>query len=474
MHPTVLTAFCSSPSRRSPRRVRSTSTRWPAYRQAASPPARVASSSPAAQGNSTRSRPGSSAAWSGPPSRCRRGGCRSTRVPAVRRPGQGLRQGRARAGADGLLLLPPYLVEMPQAGLIAYTREVAAVTDLPVIVYNRNNARYTESSAVEVAQMPNVVGFKDGTGDLDQVARIVRAVTDSLDGTGKPFLFFNGMPTAEATAAGLPRDRCAAVLVGDLRLRPRSRARVLRRAETGNDELVDALLRGVLPPAGRAARQRARLRGLAGQGRRDHGGPPPGRSGRRWSMPTAEDLAELQSDHRRPAAPCWPTRSPRPGSRRRRARFASPAPASPRSRSSIRRCSTPSACTSRSRCARSSRSTPTPGWSDSARPTPTRGTWPACGGRRRDHRAGGVRAQRDPRSDRRAGARRRHAPVGTAGHDHHGQRRGSGVLPVRGGLPGHRRATRGRPVVGSARRRGTRRRAVQRLPVLQVGGSSRR
>src|SRR5690348_2120017 len=71
------------------------------------------------------------------------------------------------AGADGLLLLPPYLVEMPQAGLLAYTREVAAVTGLPVIVYNRNNARYTEASAVEVAKIPTVVGFKDGTGDLD-------------------------------------------------------------------------------------------------------------------------------------------------------------------------------------------------------------------------------------------------------------------------------------------------------------------
>src|SRR5687768_1814575 len=52
-------------------------------------------------------------------------------------------------GADGLLLLPPYLVEVPAAGLLDYTREVAAATDLPVIVYNRNNARYTEESVIE-------------------------------------------------------------------------------------------------------------------------------------------------------------------------------------------------------------------------------------------------------------------------------------------------------------------------------------
>lgn len=105
----------------------------------------------------------------------------------------------ARAGADGLLLLPPYLVSMPQQGLVAYTREVAAATELPLIVYNRANARYTEESAVEVAQLPTVVGFKDGTGDVDRVARIVRAVTDALAPSGKPFQFFNGLPTAEVS-----------------------------------------------------------------------------------------------------------------------------------------------------------------------------------------------------------------------------------------------------------------------------------
>ncbi len=105
----------------------------------------------------------------------------------------------AEAGADGILLLPPYLVEMPQEGLIAYTRAVAEATELPLIVYNRNNARYTEASAIAVAQLPTVVGFKDGTGDVDQVARIVRAVTDALAPSGKPFQFFNGLPTAEVS-----------------------------------------------------------------------------------------------------------------------------------------------------------------------------------------------------------------------------------------------------------------------------------
>lgn len=127
------------------------------------------------------------------------------RVPVYAGAGGALAQAKAfakaaaDAGADGLLLLPPYLVTMSQQGLIDYTREVAAATELPVIVYNRGNARYTEASAVEAAQIANVVGFKDGTGDVDQVARIVRAVTDALAPSGKDFQFFNGLPTAEVS-----------------------------------------------------------------------------------------------------------------------------------------------------------------------------------------------------------------------------------------------------------------------------------
>jgi 5-dehydro-4-deoxyglucarate dehydratase len=101
------------------------------------------------------------------------------------------------AGADGLLLLPPYLVAGPPAGLIAYTEAVAAATDLPVIVYQRGSVVFDPASAVTVAALPTVTGFKDGLGDLDLLGQIVSAV--SAADLGKPFQFFNGMPTAEAT-----------------------------------------------------------------------------------------------------------------------------------------------------------------------------------------------------------------------------------------------------------------------------------
>ncbi|MFB7999439.1 5-dehydro-4-deoxyglucarate dehydratase [Streptomyces sp. NPDC056002] len=103
------------------------------------------------------------------------------------------------AGADGLLLLPPYLVKSPAAGLVAYVEAVAAATELPLVVYHRDNARFDSVSAADVARLPHVTGFKDGVGDLGHLSRILSAVRGELRGADKPFQFFNGLPTAEAT-----------------------------------------------------------------------------------------------------------------------------------------------------------------------------------------------------------------------------------------------------------------------------------
>lgn len=110
------------------------------------------------------------------------------------------------SGADGVLLLPPYLTEASGRGLVDYVT-AATRADLPAIVYNRANARFTEDSAVAVAALPQVIGFKDGAGDLDLMIRIVRAVRDARG--SDPFWFFNGLPTAEVTqrayrAIGVP------------------------------------------------------------------------------------------------------------------------------------------------------------------------------------------------------------------------------------------------------------------------------
>ncbi|MFI6094728.1 5-dehydro-4-deoxyglucarate dehydratase [Lentzea sp. NPDC051213] len=102
----------------------------------------------------------------------------------------------AEAGADGLLLLPPYLVGAAQAGLLSYVRAITDAVDLPVIFYQRGNAVLTPETAGVLATIPGVAGLKDGVGDLERLHRIVRRIR----AVRPDFEFFNGLPTAELTA----------------------------------------------------------------------------------------------------------------------------------------------------------------------------------------------------------------------------------------------------------------------------------
>ncbi|WP_433869009.1 5-dehydro-4-deoxyglucarate dehydratase [Saccharopolyspora sp. CA-218241] len=99
-----------------------------------------------------------------------------------------------RAGADGLLLLPPYLTEAPQEGLAAHVRAVCAATDLGVILYSRANAVFEDTTVARLAdECPNLVGFKDGVGDIEKMTRLYTRLGDRL-------LYIGGLPTAETFA----------------------------------------------------------------------------------------------------------------------------------------------------------------------------------------------------------------------------------------------------------------------------------
>lgn len=146
------------------------------------------------------------------------------------------------AGADGLLLLPPYLVDAPQDGLVGYVQAVTAATELPVIVYHRSNSIFQPETASRIALLDRVVGIKDGYGDLDLMTRIITAVRAELAGTSKPFQFFNGMPTAELTmpaylGAGI-RLYSSAVFC----FAPEISLAFHRALTAGNTEAVDLLL----------------------------------------------------------------------------------------------------------------------------------------------------------------------------------------------------------------------------------------
>lgn len=100
----------------------------------------------------------------------------------------------AAAGADGLLLLPPYLVNSEPTGLMAHVEAVCRSTELGVIFYNRDNAVLNEAAIERLCERcPNLVGFKDGLGDIELMTRIYARLGDRLT-------YIGGLPTAETFA----------------------------------------------------------------------------------------------------------------------------------------------------------------------------------------------------------------------------------------------------------------------------------
>ena len=81
-----------------------------------------------------------------------------------------------RVGADGALLITPYYNKPTQEGLYQHYAAVAQAVDLPLILYNiqgRTSVNMTPETIARTAQLPNVVGIKEGSGSLGQVSEII-------------------------------------------------------------------------------------------------------------------------------------------------------------------------------------------------------------------------------------------------------------------------------------------------------------
>lgn len=100
-----------------------------------------------------------------------------------------------RQGAAGVLLLPHYLTEATQDGLVAHVEAVCRSVTIGVIVYNRGASKLNAASLLKLAdRCPNLIGFKDGLGDIERIVQIRRAMGDR-------FVYIGGMPTHEVYAS---------------------------------------------------------------------------------------------------------------------------------------------------------------------------------------------------------------------------------------------------------------------------------
>ncbi len=133
--------------------------------------------------------------------------CRG-RTPIIAGAGGGTRQAiqyaqeAERLGAQGILLLPPYLTECSQDGLIAHVEAVCKSVKFGVTVYNRANCRLTPASLLTLAERcPNLIGFKDGFGDIEKFVAIRQTL-------GERFAYLGGLPTAELFAGAYKAMGC--------------------------------------------------------------------------------------------------------------------------------------------------------------------------------------------------------------------------------------------------------------------------
>lgn len=99
-----------------------------------------------------------------------------------------------KAGADAVLVLPPYLMTAEQDGLYRHVDAICSAVGIGVIVYNRDNSIYAAETVARLADRhKNLIGFKDGHGDVEQLVRMRQVVGDRL-------VYIGGMPTAEVFA----------------------------------------------------------------------------------------------------------------------------------------------------------------------------------------------------------------------------------------------------------------------------------
>jgi len=108
------------------------------------------------------------------------------RVPVIAGVGFGQRlgvemaQAAEKAGADGVLVFPPYYPQADDEGMFEYYRAISQATRLGMIVYSRDWIKFTPAMVERLTSLPNLVGWKDGHGDLRQLQTIMYRVGERL------------------------------------------------------------------------------------------------------------------------------------------------------------------------------------------------------------------------------------------------------------------------------------------------------
>jgi 4-hydroxy-tetrahydrodipicolinate synthase len=132
------------------------------------------------------------------------------------------------AGVDACLSVAPYYNKPTQEGLYQHFRTIAETVDIPHILYNvpgRTVADIANSTTLRLAQIPNIIGIKDATGDMGRGSDLLRRVPPDFvvysgdDISALALMLLGGQGVISVTANVAPRlmhEMCAAAMTGDL------------------------------------------------------------------------------------------------------------------------------------------------------------------------------------------------------------------------------------------------------------------
>ena len=170
------------------------------------------------------------------------------RVPVIAGSGYGtamaieFARAAERCGADGVLLLPQYLLNVEQEGLLRHVEAVCRAVGIGVIVYNRDNCLFAAETLASLSDRnPNLVGFKDGHGDIEQLVRVRQTL-------GERLVYIGGMPTAEILAVPYFAAGFTTYSSAVYNFIPKTAISFHAAVRQGNGTVTDELLRNLFLP----------------------------------------------------------------------------------------------------------------------------------------------------------------------------------------------------------------------------------
>src|SRR5678815_2045410 len=148
-------------------------------------------------------------------------------------------QAAEKAGADGILVFPPYYPNAEDDGLFEYYRAIGNATRLGMIIYSRDWTSFSPSMAERLTMIPTLIGWKDGHGDIRRLQAIMNRIGERLHwigGAGDDLVaayYSTGIRTFTSSIATVA---------------PRLSLKLQELGEAGNmDDLADLLARCVVP-----------------------------------------------------------------------------------------------------------------------------------------------------------------------------------------------------------------------------------